>query len=286
MMELTTMRLAIDARERELQHHFENWREGEHLRAGCPEWLSSMEVRPVHFKDGGRNFRPDIGSSSKGKRLVIELKHGRKFEPLALAEVLHHAECLDYKKLWPSDNVHGRTKRGSSSPVIPVIVCQHSKWIRESLKWLVRNGLPPDAIRHVEIVLLRSPNSAEPAFIWFDDRSRSSRWMSTSRAVVPAVLRRLVSEVGSAQSFAKKRGVDVFAFADKARKFEPDNYDGPQTHCARVGKTEQWLVWRGSNDSKGTYELIQEANHRIMRVARAKKALPANSNARRQNRSA
>jgi hypothetical protein len=133
-------------RERELQHLFESWHTRDAtLLYGVPDWLDSIDAAPVppsqrRRRSFGYDFTPDIEFIVRRRRYVLELKHGAKYEGVALAEVLHHAAWLK------------RYEAEQASEVVPVIISQYNTWLRLAVDEYLRA-----AVRHVEVVALAGP---------------------------------------------------------------------------------------------------------------------------------
>jgi hypothetical protein len=132
--------------ERDLQELFESWPARDASRMfGVPDWLNAIGVPPLEKKERqrrsfGYDFTPDIEFIVGRLRYVLELKHGDKFEPLALAEVLHHAA-------WSK-----RYEAHQASHVVPVIVSQYNSWLRLAIDEYLRGVL-----RYIEAVALAGP---------------------------------------------------------------------------------------------------------------------------------
>lgn len=141
--------------ERELQQLFETWhtRDGS-LLYGVPDWLDSIDAAPLpaaqrRRRSFGYDFTPDIEFVVRRRRYVLELKHAVKYEPLALAEVLHHAAWLK------------RYEAEQASEVVPVIITQYSSWLRLAIDEYLR-----PVVRHVEALAL--PGPADTSILAFD----------------------------------------------------------------------------------------------------------------------
>jgi len=101
----------------------------------------------------GYSFTPDALFHDGNDLYVVELKWAAKYEPMALAEVLHHAEFLS------TDN---QTKQ-----VHPVIIASWNGWLRLALTHLHKHGLARDVVAYYEADSLQSKEDGE-RFIWID----------------------------------------------------------------------------------------------------------------------
>lgn len=130
--------------ERDLQQLFDSWHTRDGLLLyGVPDWLDSIDVAPVPrrpHRSFGYEFTSDVEFVVRRRRYVLELKHAGKYEPTALAEVLHHAAWLK------------RYAAEEASEVVPVIVSQYSAWLRLAIEEYLRA-----AVRHIEVSAVEGP---------------------------------------------------------------------------------------------------------------------------------
>lgn len=131
--------------EGELQKLFDGWVIRMAPLFGVPDWLDAIRLPPVSRGDRtrcsfGYEFTPDVEFVVGSQRYVVELKHGAKYEPLALAEVLHHAAWLK------------RYEAERASQVVPVIVSQYNGWLRLAIDEYLRA-----VVRYVEALVLEGP---------------------------------------------------------------------------------------------------------------------------------
>jgi hypothetical protein len=143
-LKLTTKRIL----ENELQALFDGWAtRADELLFGVPDWLDAIRLPPIPRgeertrRSFGYDFTPDVEFVVGPQRYVVELKHGAKYEPLALAEVLHHAAWL---KRYESER---------ASQVVPVIVSQYNAWLRLAIEEYLRA-----VVRYVEALVLERPD--------------------------------------------------------------------------------------------------------------------------------
>ena len=135
--------------ESQLQDLFDAWPRRAALGwtvAGAPRWLRGMAAprsRPRFKSSLGYTFIPDIVFEPADATYLVELKLASKYEPIALAEVLHHAWMFEH-------DPDVRAALGRDVPVVPVIVSQQSFWLRAALAKLFENGLAPRAVRFLE----------------------------------------------------------------------------------------------------------------------------------------
>lgn len=129
--------------EKELQSLFDGWAtRADAALFGVPDWLDAIRVPPIPRgkrtrRSFGYDFTPDVEFVVEPQRYVVELKHGVKYEPLALAEVLHHAAWLK------------RYEAERASQVVPVIVSQYNAWLRLAIEEYLRA-----IVRYVEALVL------------------------------------------------------------------------------------------------------------------------------------
>lgn len=154
-------------READIQGHFNTWQQPaqRRRRAGAPDWLEDLQdiVPQKHFSTKlGYGFYPDVLATSRNQQLVLELKCARKYEPLALAEALHHAWMLSHT-IKEGGVEHGR------GPWIPVLVTQYSTWLRAAVAQLRAGKLEHESLRYIELTTLWAGDAARDPLIWFDD---------------------------------------------------------------------------------------------------------------------
>ncbi|HEX4423234.1 MAG TPA: hypothetical protein VH165_35230 [Kofleriaceae bacterium] len=161
-------------REQLLQTMFDHWPAHGHIVAGTPPWLDGLKVRERSWYNGrGYRWQADVElDDADGQRWVIELKHGAKYEPLALAEVLHHAHAL------------GRALR---RPVKPAIICSYNSWLRMAL-WYLKEQHHVEPVAYCEALVLRRITDTRYV-IWFDLPFAARRSIEHAPAALPASLR-------------------------------------------------------------------------------------------------
>ncbi|WP_155893825.1 hypothetical protein [Cystobacter fuscus] len=124
------------AKEMVLQSIFDKWDEPDVPVAGVPDWLWELPKpsRPS-ITSFGYNSKPDAYWGDSKPRIVGELKYGAKFEPFAVAEVLHYAHLL-------------RLKLGGD-PILSLVISQPNYCIRAAI-----TELASPVLRHIEADLL------------------------------------------------------------------------------------------------------------------------------------
>lgn len=155
MTQTTWRELKFDpayGKEADLQAIFNVWHERPRARLfGVPDWLDLIDHAPLSRgprPSFGYEFTTDVEFVVGSLRYVLELKYGAKFEPLALAEVLHHAAWLR------------RYEAEAASHVVPVIVSQYSSWLRLAVDEYLRG-----VVRLVEVCMLEGVRG-EPLFVF------------------------------------------------------------------------------------------------------------------------
>jgi hypothetical protein len=155
-----------DVSETHLQRIFDDWhskRDDWHI-AGAPDWLlrcgQPVKRRSYDAKNfTAYHFTPDV-LWQEPEFLVMELKRGNKYEPIALAEALHHAWVLGEALHLEQPAVHH---------AVPVIVGSSSDgaWLRGALAYLFHYGLKGDRLRYLEASYLRTMGGT--SYLWLED---------------------------------------------------------------------------------------------------------------------
>lgn len=138
---------SMGGKEEELQKVFDDL-DG-HLAAGWPAWLLARGKNlGQRSRDAfGYSFETDAEFIHGDHHYVVELKRAAKYEPLALAEVLHHAEWI-------------RRYEATSNHVVPVVVSSISLWTRLAVAAL------PNSVRYYEADLYRIDDRI---LMWLDE---------------------------------------------------------------------------------------------------------------------
>lgn len=158
--------LGTAAKECDIQALFEGRATSDWQIAGKPDWLPLQRVmtgeltsRQRTFRPEGRDgygFRPDIlwYPEAGGEVIILELKCAAKYEPMALAEVAHHA-------FWLREH----SDFSSASGVRAAMVTQYNAFLRASMAYLADNGFIGNL--HLLEFDLVHPDGA--TVIWFDE---------------------------------------------------------------------------------------------------------------------
>ncbi len=169
----------LDLVEADIQNLFDAWGDGRDAwRVFAPDWLlrcSKPQPRasfPCENFGDRYSFRPDVVWWTP-EWLVMELKRNKKFEPLALAEVLHHAWHLGEQQ---------REVEGDFP--VPVVMSSgsDSAWMRASLRYLFHKGLDSSAIRYLEGNYYQTPDGQR--YAWFEEPFAVAA-ISTHPPVIP-----------------------------------------------------------------------------------------------------
>lgn len=147
--------------ETRVQDFFDKWSRASSVDAfdvaGVPQWL--WEVLPSDVDAVRRQVRHTTGQEyafvtdiewgpENAERHVLELKSAHKYEPIGLAEVLHHAQSIPSRPR-------------------PILVTRPNAWNRQAIQWLRDHGLAETALRYVELELIALPD--QRILAWFDD---------------------------------------------------------------------------------------------------------------------
>lgn len=231
--------------EANLQTHFEHWESAQEVRIGVPLWLKNMRAwkgQPSLVDAWGVSFRPDVVAHDGEKTYVFELKYARKYEPLALAEVLHHAHALRAQPYmdWPQ-------------LVQPVIVSQFNAWVRDAWTYLRESQLDEKALRVIEVTALRQ--RAGVGYLWFNEVDGVDPWTPIPSAEVPANIQVHLSPRQGSRCFKRESG--VFACLEGEGSGNPDAYENvSQRWVAKISELERsYAVWEGISRAEGTYRI-------------------------------
>jgi hypothetical protein len=128
------------------------------------------EFYGIFDKVKSSNYRPDCICEDHNNRYVIELKRAAKFEPLGIAEVIHHVACQEMVKNIDNKNM------------VPVLIGSFNTWNR-----IVVNKLSEFKfyIRYYEVYILseksainrskRNISFASTDVMWFYDPFKNGR---------------------------------------------------------------------------------------------------------------
>lgn len=232
-----------DVGETDIQRYVAAWgreQPGSWSRVGAPAWLEAL--RPVTANTScasdplGYSFRPDILGESNGVHHVLELKCARKYEPLALAEVLHHAHLLSQGLAQPPQQM--------AAPFIPVLVTQYSAWLRSALAFLRLNGLRANSIKYVEFTSLRIDGET---ILWFDEPF--SPWTPCSPPQLPDGL-----STGP-KHWYRVSGANTWIALDDPLDQRPALWTVPYLMLTTDHPNSRVLTWHGGPTDPGRYAL-------------------------------
>jgi hypothetical protein len=225
--------------EAKLQLVFNQWGSGQTgcTLAGVPGWLASLgppEPRGS-FDREGYAFRPDV----LWPEHVAELKSAEKFEPIALAEALHHAQCLSMAR---------------HVPVTPILITSYNGWLRRALEFLFTRGIQRHHIRYVEVGHLALARGQEH-FMWFDEPY--APWEPAPVSSLPACIGEM-TRFGTWYYVAETRSWHALRDRQDARPVIPE---GPVQIVTRIeGLSPRYLFWQGAYDEVGDSYLLDEAS--------------------------
>ena len=106
----------VSTREKDLQAVFDDWHDTRYGRAMAEAKAPARATLLKGQPGGGYAFTPDVLWTDA--RLVVELKCAAKFEPQALAEVLHHAWALE---------------ESYKAPFKSLMVSSYNPWLRRAV---------------------------------------------------------------------------------------------------------------------------------------------------------
>lgn len=237
-------------KERDLQAVFDSWADARNLRngvsiGGLPRWLETLGApdERTSFDSYGYSFAPDVLWLDAG--YVIELKCADKFEPMALAEVLHHAEMLT---------------RSTEHRMRPVIISSGNGWLRAALAFLhERCGVQPGSILYYEADHLRAPDGRR--LIWLDAPFAAWRALPDRPSAIPPH-----SDDSTDAFWYEVEETRSFIALSTPTTKRPAFLEGVTTMITEVsGSPGRFLRWRGrqailgesysAEEHGGTYEL-------------------------------
>lgn len=241
--------------ESDLQSHFDRWAHGVPRRAGTPRWIEELRGwtrQPVFTDASAAAFRPDTLAHDGVQTFVFELKYARKGEPLALAEVLHHAHALAAHR--PSFSSLG-DDWPTAGDIRPVIISQFNAWIRDSRRYLISNGFREDRLVVLEVAGLR--DSAGTVWLLFNELDGTDPWSAVSFADLPDEVSRLFEHDPVARYFARLETGSYAALLGGTQ--DPNAYEAGvlQRRCARTRDGRHWIVWHGKGCENGSYALAR-----------------------------
>jgi hypothetical protein len=224
----------LRGQEKFIQNSFKYWHVKRPQLADAPEWLSRISVESTarSTKAYGYSFRPDIVWPTKEATYIVELKHAAKYEPLALAEVLHHSFMLKHLR-----------KIDKELPVKNVVVSRYSPWIRAAVAAL--GGRRASAnICCLEVDVLR-----DGQLLWFDEPQQS--WERVDGKAVPQILPSSYFADGWYWYFVE--AIRTWMATRKPSKRRPILPSGQLVMLAEVSvarrnhmvSTQEYVLWQG-----------------------------------------
>jgi hypothetical protein len=237
---------SVSARTRtfSLQKHFNEWRAGAELRGGVPNWLKGVTVHGAtgnkYLDQWGFSFYADALGCDSERNYVFELKYAPKYEPIAIAESIHHAAELPRPL-----SLNGRPFGKPDASITPVIISQWNAWNRSTLMYLRRAGIKPEQLRYIEVVALTAAQPATEPFLWFEEPMVNDL-LEKPPSELPLDLSALAK--GNRVYWYQRTGSDTWvASRDKA--------EGELSPSAKRmvfvplgdGKSGKWLAWCGTD---------------------------------------
>lgn len=206
-----------------------------HLAAGWPPWLLSRGTNV------GRRRRPSFGYSFEtdaefihgDHHYVVELKRAPKYEPLALAEVLHHAEWI-------------RRYEATASHVVPVIVSSTNFWTRLAV------AAVPNGVRYYEADLYRIDDRIlmwldEPLAPWKPDAAPPPVARGTTTELYWHYIPRTKTWVGMRRRYSER----------------PLILEEPHAMVTELADQGGYVVWEGTVLTNGTPKPREIDNGRL-----------------------
>ncbi|WP_147444645.1 hypothetical protein [Corallococcus sp. CA053C] len=213
------------AREEVLQRIFDTWASRGTAVAGAPEWLWALPnpERPLS-KGFGYAFTPDAYWAQAQPRIVGELKYGAKFEPVAIAEAVHHAHLLR--------RIHG------GEPIVSVVITQPNYWIRAAIA-----ELDSQKILHVEADLLTLDKQT---FLWLSCPHSALGTPSSMPGGLP------LGHDWTSLRWSAVQGEPTWIAHDETHK--PPFLQGTAVMVSRVrnDRRYEWVLWTGKLPELGT----------------------------------
>jgi hypothetical protein len=206
------------AKESVLQSIFNEWATQKTPVAGVPQWLWELPnpERPTECSFG-YEFTPDAYWPKSHPRIVGELKYGSKFEPIAIAEAVHHAHLLRL--------LHGGT------PILSVVITQQNYWIRATVA-----ELSSPAIRHLEADLLALDKNT---LLWLSCPHATLGEPSSMPDEVP------LEQAWTSMRWSSVEGELTWIAHDETSK--PPFLHGPIAMLSRFRNSSryEWVLWTG-----------------------------------------
>jgi hypothetical protein len=238
-------------RENYIQRIFNNWASDKPIMAGAPPWLFLMKSKNERAKSrvpGGWPFTPDVVWHDGKLTYIVELKFGKKYEPLALAQVCYEAWAHEKS----GDKRLSKVARASAR-IRPVVVAQYNPWLRGACAYLLASGLRPDAIGYLELDLLFGSESTP--ILWFDAplAPLEKRNLSLPPEIVGSIV------IGGGARLVKVADVDTWIATTELVEggSRPVLWTKKYAMLSRIQTQQQnqqgWVLWRGQPGEAGRF---------------------------------
>lgn len=230
--------------EADLQEYFTKWAEPTNRarQIAAPLWLrevNSFEPQRFCRSVQGYGFQPDLLAKGPDQDWVFELKHASKYEPLALAEALHHAWLLS----------EGLTANRQERKTIPVLVTQYNVWLRAALGYLIKNGFNAEAIRYLEVSVIKAGSDD---LLWFDEPLAEWELVDGPPPFLPP-LPPLPRDVGTPPNWYRVCGSSTWFASQTRSDSRPLIWREPYLMLSVEPLSGRRLLWFGAPASHGEY---------------------------------
>lgn len=240
-MTFRTMEERTGLKEKDLQALFCRWDTAGKEIAGRPVSLafdSSRARAERPHRAWGEACRADVfvEADHQGESLVIELKLAAKYEPLGIAEVLFHAECLSTP----------------ARAVRPVLVSQYNLWNRLTLARLNRVAGRP-VLDYYEVSAIEV---GEDACFWFDAPLAAWRPAKAPPSFLVDHARSLSEWLGGSVSWFEVPETRSFVATALPRDApRPTVIETPYLMAAPIDdRSGTYLVWAGAPPARNATE--------------------------------
>lgn len=209
------------------------------LLAGMPPWLDlpSYQNRTRAFKSRWyRQFTPDVLFATDTRTLLVELKYGDKYAPLAVPQALH--QC------WALDNAEWlEIAHDLKEPFVPVVVAKWDPWSPQALAALRDRGLASDRLLYATADWI---DFGGQKLVWLDDPFLP--WEPHEAPIAHPAL----ADFGHWYRVSgAKTWIGLKEAADKRELV----MKAPFAMVAEIRGQPGHVIWHGSYNQEGTYEL-------------------------------
>lgn len=214
------------------------------LLAGLPPWLDRPDYKnhTTPFRSPWySDFTPDIIFASKNNpTLVVELKYGNKYAPLAVPQALH--QC------WALDNAERlEIAHDLKKPFVPAVVAKWDPWSPQALAALRDRGLASDRLLYATADWI---DFGGQKLVWLDDPFLP--WEPHEAPIAHPAL----ADFGHWYRVSGARTwIGLKEAADKRELV----MKAPFAMVAEIRGQPGHVIWHGSYDEEGTYELVLPA---------------------------